>query len=131
MKKIINFSDEVLAKIKVYQDSFTNNLNFSEAVRQLVVIGVDSITDAKQVWEAESDESNDDTEGIFKQLNELAERVDSIEKNYSFFQADETQSKLGNLELEVKDSVKKINLLTKVSKLFKSHISNRDIHLQD
>jgi hypothetical protein len=71
-------------------------------------------------------------------LRNLSEKVDELMENYKWFQADETQSKLGNAELKVKEIsqeieeiIKKINVLTSVSKLFKGHINNRDIHLQD
>lgn len=61
----------------------------------------------------------------------LIDKVANLEKNYSWFQADDTQSKVGNLEHQVAELEKKINVLTSVSKLFKGHLKDRSIHLQD
>ena len=88
----------------------------------------------------------DDTNTNFGVLiNDLDTKIKMLNKNFKFFQADETESKIGNLELAVKEfkgkiniirqeqveNKKKINVLTSVSKLFKGHIKNREIHLQD
>jgi tetrahydromethanopterin S-methyltransferase subunit G len=122
-KKIIQLSDELIGIVNDY--TAKNNLSsFSEAIR-LMISNINA-----PVPEA----SPSDTDEFLA----LEERVQEIEKNYKYFQADETQSTIGNMNVKLNDSVKKleemekkVNILTSVSKMFKGHLENRDIHLQD
>lgn len=97
-------------------------MSFSLAVRELVKKALNIIP---------TDEESSIDNILNNQVDELIKQVAELTKNYSYFQADETQSKVGNLEVKTNELEKKLNVLTKVSKLFKSHISNRELHLQD
>ena len=122
-KKIIQLSDELIAIVNDYAKK--NNLSsFSEAIR-LMISNINA-----PVPEAD--------EMVTVNIPDLEERIQEIEKNYKYFQADETQSTIGNMNVKLNDSVKKleemekkVNILTSVSKMFKGHLENRDIHLQD
>ncbi len=122
-KKIIQLSDELIAIVNDYTKK--NNLSsFSEAIR-LMISNINA-----PVPEAD--------EMVTVNIPDLEERIQEIEKNYKYFQADETQSTIGNMNVKLNDSVKKleemekkVNILTSVSKMFKGHLENRDIHLQD
>jgi hypothetical protein len=119
-KKLIGFTDDILEKIEAYASE--NDISFSLAVRELVKKALNIIP---------TDEENSIDNILNNQVDELIKQVAELTKNYSYFQADDTQSKVGNLEVKTDELEKKLNVLTKVSKLFKSHISNRELHVQD
>ena len=131
-KKLINLSKDALEKVEIYSQKW--ELNYSETIRKII-----QEFDNSEKVEIYSDDS---------EFVGLIEKVNSLEKNYSYFQADETQSKVGNSELlinnlqksikeleekieKLSDLENKINVLTSISKLFKKHLDNREIHLQD
>lgn len=131
-KKLINLSKDALEKVEIYSQKW--ELNYSETIRKII-----QEFDNSEKVEIYSDDS---------EFVGLIEKVNSLEKNYSYFQADETQSKVGNSELlinnlqksikELEEKIEKfsdlenkINVLTSISKLFKKHLDNREIHLQD
>ena len=64
-------------------------------------------------------------------VDELSEKIDKLTKDMSWWNADDNESKVGNVKVQVDELEKRINVLTRVSKLFKSHIKDRGIHLQD
>lgn len=133
-KKIIQLSDELIAIVNDYTTK--NNLSsFSEAIRLM-------ISNINEPVSEDSPSPSNDMEAVLDELekafNGLEKKVQEIEKNYKYFQADETQSTIGNMNVKLNDSVKKleemekkVNILTSVSKMFKGHLENRDIHLQD
>ncbi len=125
MKKLIDFTDEQIDKITKYAEE--KSMSFTQAVRVLVEIGLDPVTD---INETPSPETTD--------ISALTERIEKLEKDREWWNTDDIQSRVGNLETADKENVKvfedldkRINVLTKVSKLFKAHIKDRSIHLQD
>ncbi len=127
-KKLIGFSDELIEQIEEY--SSNKEITFTEAVRILVEKGMSPTTEDPQT----TPEGGLPTEmdRVLNDLRNLTEQVIKLEENTKhWWNTDETESKIGNLEVTVKDMEKKINVLTKVSKLFKGHIKDREIHLQD
>ncbi len=127
-KKLIGFSDELIEQIEEY--SSNKEITFTEAVRILVEKGMSPTTEDPQT----TPEGGLPTEmdRVLNDLRNLTDQVIKLEENTKhWWNTDETESKIGNLEVTVKDMEKKINVLTKVSKLFKSHIKDREIHLQD
>ena len=60
-------------------------------------------------------------------INKIEEQVEKL----SWWTSDDNTSRMGNIELKLEELEKNINVLTKVSKLFKAHIATNDIHLQD
>jgi len=85
-KKLIGFDEELIKQIEDYSGDKT----FTEAVRSLVVLGLESIIPPEQ---------------------EQGDAIDLI-------------TRVKNLE-------EKVNILVSVSKNFKGHLDNREIHLQD
>lgn len=122
-KKIIGLSDELIEKVNEYSDKY-NLGSFAAAVRQMI--------ENADMNKAENEEVEKNV------LEELTEKVNWLMKNYKYFQADETLSTIGNMDLALKETQtkleevdKKVNILTSVSKMFKGHIQNRDLHMQD
>ena len=87
-KKLIGFDEELIKQIEDYSGDKT----FTEAVRSLVVLGLESIIPPEQE-------------------QEQGDAIDLI-------------TRVKNLE-------EKVNILVSVSKNFKGHLDNREIHLQD
>ena len=126
-KKIIGLSDELIGIVNDYAAS--NNLSsFSEAIR-LMISNINAPVPAPEA--SPSNDMEAVLDELEKAFNGLEKKVQEIEKNYKYYQADETQSTVGNIELKLKEMEKKVNILTSVSKMFKGHLENRDIHLQD
>lgn len=130
-KKLIGFDDELLERIEKYANEI--NESFTGAVRKLVEVGLYEVYDGtKETPQPDiEDDSNEPTihiTGLFEAVNR---RLDQLEKDFSWWTADDTQSKVGNLEFNLGELEKKINVLTKISKLFKAHISDREIHMVD
>jgi len=132
-KKLIGFDEAQTKKIEEYSKKW--KLDKSKTVRKMVDEYSDVITDEQEEYlhEDVSLKTHFKIENsiIQNQIDELKKDHKELKKNYSYFQADETQSKVGNVEAIIEDFEKKLNILTKVSKLFKGHIRNREIHLQD
>ncbi len=118
-KKLISFTDEQFEGINNYAEKYKKT--FTEAVRQLVDTGL------KSVFEEEPQSITIVSDGMMEKLAELEEEV----KKLSWWTSDDNTSRLGNLETHVSEIQKSINVLTAAMKLFKGHIKDRSIHLQD
>lgn len=95
-KKLIGFDEELIKQIEDY----SGDKSFTEAVRSLVILGLESIVSSP---EQEQGDSNS---------------PDMI-------------TRVKNLEQEIIDLDKKVNIVVSVSKHLKGHLNNREIHLQD
>lgn len=127
-KKLIGFNETLLERIEEY--SKKSGKNFTDSIRKLVTLGLNSL-DVPEVGEPDSETPNVD-------ISSLIERLEKLEKDMSWWNADENESKVGNLRLdhdnlrkEFDDAAKKLNIVVAVSKKFKGHLENREIHLQD
>jgi hypothetical protein len=119
-KKLISFTDDQMAKIGEYSDKYKKT--FTESVRRLIDNGL------KQAFgEPETESVTFVSDGIAEKLQELEEEV----KKLSWWTTDDNTSRLGNLETHVGEMQKSLNVLTAAMKLFKMHLKNREIHLQD
>ena len=49
----------------------------------------------------------------------------------SWWNADDNESKVGNLQVQVNEMEKKLNTVVAIAKKLKGHMENREIHLQD
>lgn len=119
-KKLIGFSDELIERINAYAEK--KKTNFTDAVRSLVELALDV--------QSSNDPDNVDTETgdpLQEQINSLKEQVEKL----SWWTSDDNTSRMGNLEVKVEEMEKKLNTIIAVSKQFKGHIKNREIHLQD
>lgn len=128
-KKLIGFSETLEERINKYAEE--NGTTFTEAVRSLILIGLDSVN-------TDNITEDNDISNTSNQVEELSKQVEKLIEENAWFKADDTQSRLGNTELNVKTLSemvekmdKKINVVISSSKLFKKHIDNRSIHLQD
>lgn len=101
-KKLIGFDEELITQIENYSGDKT----FTEAVRSLVMLGLKSITPPEQ----EQGDSNSP---------DMSSRVRNLEQE------------IIDLDKEIIDLDKKVNIVIAVSKNFKGHLNNREIHLQD
>jgi len=113
MQKLINFTDEQIEQIEEYSNKF--NTNFTESVRRLIELGLKA---QQKITE------NGEEEDLLQKLHEKVEKL-------SWWTSDDNTSKLTNLESTMNDVIKKVNILTSLSKKFKGHLDDRDIHLQD
>jgi hypothetical protein len=111
MKKLITFDER--------QDNFIGNyaskekIPYEEAVRRLIFKKKGIKVDIEPKEASNGNELSD----IKKQLKEIREKVEAI----GWYSLDDMESKLSQLTY-------KLNILTKVSKLFKEHINNNEIH---
>ena len=131
-KKLISFEDDHIELIEKYCKD--TGVSFTQAVKQLAMLGLETFNNTK--WADEENKVAEsglptETDRIMNDLRNLEERVDKVEEDKKFWNADETQSKLSNVETQISDFEKKLNTLIKLSKLFKAHIGKNDIHLQD
>ena len=128
MKKVlIGFPTDLHEHIEAF--AADKGTNFSETVRFLIKKGLGlNISD-----DTATDETGDtiDLITIWKELQKL-------QKETGWYKADDTQSKLNNTQIDIKqlqeqftDLEKKVNVITGAAKLFKAHISNRDVHMVD
>ena len=113
-KKLISFTDEQLEKIKEHSDKYKKT--FTESVRILIDIGL-----------REAFDESDIPDEVSERLKALEESVEKL----SWWTSDDNTSRLGNLEFQVGEMQKSINVLTAAMKLFKKHVKDRSIHLQD
>lgn len=116
-KKLIAFDDEQIEKINEFSEKFKKS--FTESVRILVDSGLKSY--------APEDSITIVHDGLAEKLAELEEKIEKL----SWWTSDDNTSRMGNIETELEEMNKHINVLTAASKLFRGHISNRSIHLQD
>lgn len=118
-KKLIAFTDEQLELIGQHSDKYKKT--FTESVRILIDNAL------KQAF-------GDESEPEVVVISDVAERLlaleDGVEK-LSWWTSDDNTSRLGNLETHVSEMQKSINVLTAAMKLFKKHLKDREIHLQD
>lgn len=131
VKKLIGFDEELEKNINEYTEK--NQKTFTDAVRELITLGLNS-------FNVKDNQNNDIDSTVLKQeIEVIIERINKIEENTGWFKADDTQSRLGNIENSIKnieekinnEIEKKINVIIASSKLFKKHVDNRDIHLTD
>lgn len=118
-KKLIGFDEDLLEKLQKY--SKENNLSFTVAVRVLL----EGALDQDNVEEGEPDTADIAT------INQIEKRLDKLEKDMSWWNADENESKVGNLKVQVDEMEKKLNMVVAIAKKLKGHMENREIHLQD
>jgi len=114
--KLIGFTTELEEHVNLYAKD--KKMNFSEAVRFLVEKGLG--------LHISPDGESKEGEGI--DIVTLWKEVQKLQKETGWFKADDTQSRLGNAELKIKELEKKINVLSSASKLFKKHIEDKEIH---
>jgi len=109
-QKHMNFPDEYIAIVEKYQDLW--GINFTQAVLRIINNFENGLlpgfSDEQQVI------SN----------NGYEDRITRLEQNFSYFQSDETLSKISELE-------RRLTILIKSSKSFKKHLEDREIHLMD
>jgi predicted RNA binding protein with dsRBD fold (UPF0201 family) len=117
-KKLINFEDSQIEAIDQWATQYKKS--FSEAVRLLVEYGIEAHVFSETKTETETDD-------IKIRINKIEEQVEKL----SWWTSDDNTSRMGNIELKLEELEKHINILTKISKLFKAHIATNDIHLQD
>jgi hypothetical protein len=117
-KKLIGFDEELVTTIDKYAEK--TNKTFTEAVRQLILLGLNTL----ETTEEEQEEQDID---IIKKVKDLEKKIADM----SWWDSDDIQSRLGNLELSVAEIEKKLNVVVGASKHFKGHLNNREIHLQD
>ena len=116
--KNIGFTDEVIEIVERYQEKW-GGTNFTRTVLKII---------KKYDQQRSTPDFNAD---------EFNERLLEMEKNYSYFMADETQSQVGNIEFKLKEYAeqfeeieKKLKVLIASSKLFKAHLNDREIHMK-
>lgn len=112
-KKLIGFEDSLFESVNEYAEKY-GIPTFTEAIRRLIEIGL----------KHKDEHPTTDTE---EQIKNLTEKVEKL----SWWTTDDNTSRLGNLEFELGELTKKVNILIKTSQLFRGHINNREIHLQD
>lgn len=113
MQKLINFTDEQIKQIEEFSSKFS--INFTESVRRLIELGLKA---------QEKITENGEKENLLQELQEKIEKL-------SWWTCDDNTSKLTDLESTMNDVIKKVNILTALSKKFKGHLEDRSIHLQD
>lgn len=133
IKKLIGFSETLLENVEKYATE--NEKTFSDAVRSLIQMGLNNSNTDNVTEDSETPSRLDNTSN---QVEELTRKVDKLTDDSGWFKADDTQSRLGNAELNIKtlsemveEMGKKLNVVVASSKFFKKHIDNRSIHLQD
>ena len=115
-KKLIAFDDDQLETIENYCKK--SGITFTKAVQQLTMQALDQ----DNVEEGEPDSID---------LITIEKRLDKLEKDMSWWNADENESKVGNLKVKVDELEKKLNTVIAIAKKLKGHLNNREIHLQD
>lgn len=113
-KKLIAFTDEQLEKINEYSEKYKKT--FTESVRRLIEYALKNLIDDEE------------------SVSDISERILAVEeevKKLSWWTSDDNTSRMGNLEVEIEEMKKNINVLTAAMKLFKGHLKDRSIHLQD
>jgi hypothetical protein len=132
-KKLIGFSETLEGRIEEYAKA--KETNFTDAVRELILLGLESLNTDNVQGE---DETPSRLDYISNQVEETIEQVKKLTEESAWFRADDTQSRLGNAEIDIKSTLekietmeKKLNVVVASSKFFKKHIDNRGIHLQD
>lgn len=116
-KKLIGFDEDLMQEVEKYQGEIRES--FTGAVRKLIEAGLNAVYASEDT----SQESEPNTPDMAT-IDSIERRIAQLEKDFSWWTADDTQSKVSDLE-------NKLNVLTKVSKYFKEHLNNREIHLQD
>lgn len=126
-KKLIGFPQILLDRIDVYAER--EKIDFTKAVRSLIEAGLNS-TNTDNVEEVGEPDGPD--------LITLAKEIEKLKENSGWFQADDTQHKLNNMGVElnelkttVEEIEKRVNVAIASAKIFKGHISNRSLHMQD
>lgn len=111
MKKLITFDENQVKFISNFAKK--EKIVYEEAVRRLIFKKKGIKVDIEPKEASNKNELSD----IKKQLKEMREKVEAI----GWYSLDDIESKISRLTY-------KLNILTKVSKLFKDHINNKEIH---
>lgn len=117
-KKLISFTEEQMEQINKYSEMYSKT--FTESVRILVDEGLKQILD--------------NGESITLVYDGVAEKIAEMEgeiKKLSWWTCDDNTSRLGNMEVRLEEIQKQLNVVLAASKLFKGHLKDRSIHLQD
>ena len=120
-KKLIAFDDRQIEKLEKYCDE--TKVSFTQAVNE-----------ATSKWNSKNDSQVElklDFDRMMNEIGNLSDRINKIEEDKKFWNADETASQVGNLETQVDEMGKKLNVVVAISKKLKGHLDNRGIHLQD
>ena len=121
-KKLIAFTEEQMEGINNFSEKYKKT--FTEAVRRLIDLGLKSKEDGE---ENEPETITFVSDDVTKKLAELEDEVAKL----AWWTSDDNTSRLGDLETHVSEMQKSITVLTAAMKLFKGHLKNREIHLQD
>lgn len=125
IKKLIGFDETLIERIEKYANESNNT--FTNAVRNLIDIGLYQVEEESSQNTIKPTE--DEPDGI--DLITLVKEVEKLKQQTEWFKADDTQSRLHNVEITMTELEKKVNVITVASKLFKKHIEDREIHLVD
>ena len=127
-KKLIGFTEELVAEIEAFSAEKNHNKSFTDSVRTLIEFGLKYV-DEKYIEkpQPETAEDSGDKEDLITHVKNLEREV----KKLSWWTSDDNTSRMGDLEVEVKDLTKKLNVIIAASKHFKGHLKDRSIHLQD
>lgn len=121
-RKMVNFNEELFDLVESFATE--HGLQFADAVNKLVLKGLKP--------EKENNENDKkDSVNIDFVLNKIdgnSYEIEELKKNTGWFKADDTQSRLGNVEIDIKELSKK---LVNLYKLFKKHINSKEIHLDE
>ena len=123
INKSIKLTDAQIEKITLLQEEW--GLNFAKSLRKIiddfVPFPIENSTDSEETKEKNY---------IYKPewYKDIEKRFEKLENQFSFWNADETESDISTLKREMEEIKKKVNILVKTSKLFKGHINNNDIH---
>lgn len=113
VKKLITFNEIQDEILNGYASKF--KITYTEAVRRLVLKGSKENTNVPEINPVE--EGHNELSDIKKQISDMKEKLDAI----GWFKLDEIESEISRINY-------KLNLLTKVSKIFKEHLKNKDLH---
>lgn len=119
IKRQIEFSNILLDEIEFFARE--NSTNFNDAVRLLIQKGLGLIRDDEEC----DDDSDQECENGINNIEDIEKRIEVLEKNNGWFNADETQSKLSRVEFDLEELNKKVKLLTS---LFRRHLQKNETH---
>lgn len=133
-KKLIAFTEDLLEKIGKFSQA--HDISFTEAVRKLIELGLAQDTSAPEsiTFYDSLSKKIDELEKKFNLPERIMEKMKFLEKEIeklSWWTCDDNTSRLGNLEVAHEELLKQLTVLTAASKLFKGHLKDRSIHLQD
>jgi hypothetical protein len=132
-KKLIGFDEDLLNKVQKYSEK--KKITFTDGVRSLIEMGLASldqdIPEINVPFLNGNEGVPDMNEPKNTELSSLNEKLEKLKEEMSFWNADEAESKIGNLQVQVNEMEKKLNTVVAIAKKLKGHTENREIHLQD